>query len=273
MLGENPNLPCKPAASLPPHDACMKLALLSDLHANLHAVQACLAHARSQGSTQLAFLGDLVGYGGQPAEVLDIVMQEVAQGAWAVRGNHDEVALSPPSHIQHTGEQGAQWTHDQLQPHHLHFLEQLPLMEVHDRCLLVHASAHHPERWPYVDNSMAAERSMAAASDMAPDVRYVFSGHVHHQALYYLTPTAKLMRFVPQAGVPVPVPAHRQWLAVVGACGQPRDGDTRAMYAIYDDVATTITFHRVAYDHSAAAQAVRDSAMPEYFAQRLEQGL
>lgn len=250
----------------------MKLALISDIHSNLQALQACIAHAREHGATQLAFLGDLVGYGGDPAPVLDQIMQEVQTGAWAIRGNHDVMALSPSAQIQHVGEQGAQWTHSQLQPQHKLFLEQLPLVQTHGNVLLVHASAHHPERWPYVDNSMAAERSMAAASDIDAGVRYVFSGHVHHQALYYLTPTAKLMRFVPQPAVPVPVPVHRQWLAIVGSCGQPRDGDTRAMYALYDQGSASITFHRVDYDCEAATQAIRASGMPESFAQRLEEG-
>lgn len=250
----------------------MKLALFSDIHANVQALHACMVHAESQGATQLAFLGDLVGYGGSPAQVLDTVMQAVQDGAWIVRGNHDELALQPPSHAQHMGEQGAQWTHAQLAPVHLRFLEQLPLLSQHGNVLLVHASAHTPERWPYVENNVMAERSMHAASDIDNRIRYVFSGHVHQQSLYYLTPTAKLMRFVPQPGVPIPVPAHRQWLAIVGACGQPRDGDVRAMYALYDDSAASMTFYRVAYDHMAAAQAVRKSGMPEAFAQRLEQG-
>lgn len=250
----------------------MRLALISDIHANLQALQACMAHAHAQGVTQWAFLGDLVGYGGSPGAVLDTIMQAVAEGAWIVRGNHDEVALHPPSTVQHTGEQGAQWTHDQLTPAQLQFLEALPLLSQHGNLLLVHASAHQPERWPYVENSVMAERSMNAASDLDANIRYVFSGHVHQQALYYLTPTAKLMRFVPQPGVPIPVPLHRQWLAIAGACGQPRDGDVRAMYALYDSTAATITFHRVPYDHVAAVQAVRSSGMPESFAQRLEQG-
>ena len=252
--------------------ARMKLALFSDIHANLQALQACMAHAHAQGATQLAFLGDMVGYGGSPAAVLDTIMQAVQQGAWIVRGNHDDLALHPPSQIQHTGEQGAQWTHAQLAPVHKQFLEQLPLLSQHDKLLLVHASAHQPERWPYVENSVMAERSMNAASDLDAQIRYVFSGHVHQQSLYYLTPTAKLMRFVPQPGIPIPVPAHRQWLAIVGSCGQPRDGDVRAMYALYDSVAATITFHRVDYDHAAAVLAVQHSGMPALFAQRLEQG-
>ena len=138
--------------------------------------------------------------------------------------------------------------------------------------LLVHASADGPERWHYVADSNAAERSMAAATQIDPAIRYVFSGHVHEQALYFLTPTAKLMRFSPQPGVPVPVPPHRQWLAIVGSCGQPRDGDTRAMYALLDAGAATITFQRVRYDHMAAAAAVRASGLPAFFADRLEKG-
>ena len=250
----------------------MRLALISDIHANLQALQACMEHARAQGATQLAFLGDLVGYGGSPAAVLDTIIEAVNTGAWIVRGNHDDLALHPPSQLQHTGEQGAQWTHEQLAPVHTRFLAALPVLSQHGNILLAHASAHQPERWPYVDSSIMAERSMTAASDIDSNIRYVFSGHVHQQALYYLTPTAKLMRFVPQPGVSIPVPAHRQWLAIVGSCGQPRDGDVRAMYALYDSDAAAITFHRVAYDHLAAVQAVQRSGMPEDFAKRLEAG-
>ena len=250
----------------------MKLALFSDIHANVQALQACLEHAQQQGATQLAFLGDLVGYGASPCEVLDTVMHAVQNGAWIVRGNHDDLALTPPAPIQHIGEQGAQWTHAQLTAAHKSFLDQLPLLSQHGHLLLVHASAHHPERWPYIENSAMAERSMTAASDIDPDIRYVFSGHVHHQSLYYLTPTAKLMRFVPQPGVSIPVPAHRQWLAIVGACGQPRDGDVRAMYTLYDDSTASMTFYRVPYDHQMAVLAIQRSGMPVEFAQRLEQG-
>lgn len=251
----------------------MKLALISDIHANLQALQACMAHARTQGVTQWAFLGDMVGYGGNPAQVLDLIMEAVAAGAWAVQGNHEHAALHPPDVAAQVGEQGAQWTHAQLTQAHRQFIEQLPLLALHTPVLLVHASAHQPAHWPYVTNSTMAERSLAAAQSIAPDIRYVLSGHVHQQALYYLTPTSKLLRFTPQAGVPIPVPMHRQWLAIVGACGQPRDGDPRAMYAIFDATAATLTFHRVPYDISAAMQAIHRSGMPPAFAQRLEEGL
>ena len=251
----------------------MKIALLSDLHANRPALDACLEHARAQGAEQFALLGDLVGYGADPGPVLDRVMQLVADGALCVRGNHDDAAVAPPPQVENLGDQSAQWTHPHLSAEQRAFLAGLPLTaRMGPDALLVHASADGPERWHYVADSNAAERSMAAATQIDPAIRYVFSGHVHEQALYFLTPTAKLMRFSPQPGVPVPVPPHRQWLAIVGSCGQPRDGDTRAMYALFDAGAATITFQRVRYDHMAAAAAVRASGLPAFFADRLEKG-
>ena len=160
-----------------------------------------------------------------------------------------------------------------VKPETRDFLASLPLTaRAGPDVLLVHASADAPERWHYVTDSNAAERSMAAATQQDPAIRYVFSGHVHEQALYFLTPTAKLMRFSPRPGVPVPVPPHRQWLAIVGSCGQPRDGDVRAMYALFDEAAAHITFHRVAYDHLAEVAAVRAAGLPAFFAERLERG-
>ena len=249
----------------------MRIALLSDLHANRQAFDACLRHARAQGAEQFALLGDLVGYGGNPGAVLDLAMDLAAQGAFLVRGNHDAMALEPPLQPQTLGEHGALWTHEQLSPPQRAFLAALPLTARPDaQTLLVHASADRPERWHYISDAHAAERSMAAASALDPAIRYVFSGHVHEQALYFLTPTAKLMRFSPQPGVPVPVPPHRQWLAIVGSVGQPRDGDPRACYALFDTQAATLTFQRVPYDHADGGS--RATALPPFFADRLEHG-
>ncbi|CAM4172008.1 metallophosphoesterase family protein [Paracidovorax anthurii] len=251
----------------------MKLALLSDIHANRQALDACLAHARAQGAEQFALLGDLVGYGADPVAVVEAVMDLAAQGAPCVLGNHDAAAVEPPPESGLLGEQSTRWTHGQLAPRHREFLAGLPLMRrLGASTLLVHASVDGPEQWHYVHDSGAAERSMSAASALDPAIRYVFCGHVHEQALYFLTPTAKLMRFTPQPGVPVPVPPHRQWLAVAGSVGQPRDRDVRAMYALFDDEAATVTFHRVPYDHAAAAAAVRAAGLPAFFADRLEEG-
>jgi diadenosine tetraphosphatase ApaH/serine/threonine PP2A family protein phosphatase len=252
----------------------MRLALISDIHANRQALDACLAHARQQGVNQYAFLGDLVGYGADPAAVLDQVMALAAQGAWVLRGNHDEMALRPPptqGRDATLGAQGAQWTHEQLTLVHRDFLSALPLTLSHEEMLLVHASADHPEAWRYVDGERAAGHCLEVALSQK-QACHVFVGHVHHQTLYYQGTGRLLMRFEPRAGVPVPVSPHRPWVACVGSCGQPRDGDPRAMYALYDRSARKMSFHRVAYNHAEAAAAIRQAGLPEFFAQRLERG-
>jgi diadenosine tetraphosphatase ApaH/serine/threonine PP2A family protein phosphatase len=249
----------------------MKLALLSDLHANARALAACLAHARAAGATQFAFLGDLVGYGAEPLAVLEQVMALAAAGAWAVRGNHDAAAARAPAQVVTVEDQSSQWTHAQLADGHRAWLAELPLTVQLGDALLVHASAHEPVHWEYVDRAPLAQRCLDAAQAQW-GARQVFCGHVHQQQLWYRGADGRIAAFAPVAGVAVPLNSHRHWLAVVGSVGQPRDGDTRAMYALLDVAQGRLAFHRVAYDHAGAAAAIRAAGLPEAFAQRLERG-
>ena len=249
----------------------MRVALLSDLHANLRALDACLAHARAAGATGHAFLGDLVGYGPEPGAVVERVAALAAAGAPVVRGNHDEAALRAPL-AQQTAEQvSAAWTHARLSPPQRAFLAGLPLTATLGDALLVHASAHEPSSWEYVDRPPLAQRCLRAA-EVGWGRRQVFCGHVHEQQLYYRGADGRPHAFAPVPGVPVPLAAHRGWVALVGSVGQPRDGDPRAMYALLDLAQGRLAFHRVAYDHAGAAAAVRAAGLPEGFARRLERG-
>ncbi len=250
----------------------MKLALLSDLHANLRALDACLAHARASGASRFAVLGDLVGYGAQPAAVVRRVRELASAGALVVKGNHDELAVNLSGKARTADESGAAWTHAQLGADELQFLADLPLTAHEGPVYLVHASADAPQRWHYVDSEYRATASLNVACDDAA-IRYVFGGHVHHQTLYFRGVHQRLMRFMPTPGVAIPVLPHRRWIATVGSVGQPRDGATQAMYAMFDPDRAELTFHRVAYDHLAAAQDIRATGLPEFFARRLEQGL
>lgn len=251
------------------HDGAVKLALLSDLHANLRALDACLAHAAEAGATHHALLGDLVGYGPEPAAVLDRVMELAGAGAIVLRGNHDDAARAPAGEARTAEDLSAQWTHAQLAPAHLAFLAGLPLTARVEDALLVHASAHEPQQWEYVDRPALARRCLAAA-EADWDVRRVFCGHVHEQKLYYHGADGRLLAFAPVPDVALPLASHRSWLALVGSVGQPRDGDPRAMYALLDVPQARITFHRVAYDHAGTAAAIRASGLPQDFALRLE---
>ena len=249
----------------------MRLALLSDIHANLQALEACLAHAREQGAEQHAFLGDLVGYGADPGPVVERVMQLAGEGALVLKGNHDEMAAHPPEGNSTLGESTAWWTHQHLEPGQRDFLDQLPMTVQDERLLLVHATADDPALWRYVYDAQMAGLSLEAAGRLE-GVRYVFGGHVHRQSLYFRGADDKLIPFVPTPGVAVPMSPRRHWLATIGSVGQPRDGSPRAMYAMFDTEQTQLTFHRVAYDHHTAAEAIRDAGLPEFFADRLELG-
>ena len=246
----------------------MVLALLADIHSNLEALDACLAHARSRGAGRYAFLGDLVGYGADPAAVVDRVAGYASHGASVVKGNHDEAISGPAEYLNEAAAAAIAWSRTVLSAEQRLFLEKLPLCVREETCCFVHASAASPERWDYVDSTGAAERSARAAGTAR-----TFSGHVHHQVLYVEGANRRMVTFRPQPGVAIPLRAHRACLALVGSVGQPRDGNPAASYAIMDLEARSLTFHRVPYDNVAAARKVRAAGLPEILAYRLERGV
>jgi diadenosine tetraphosphatase ApaH/serine/threonine PP2A family protein phosphatase len=246
----------------------MKLALFADVHSNLEALTACLEHAKPQGADRYAFLGDLVGYGADPAAVLDLVEDFASKGAVVVLGNHDAAVIGKPAGpLNRPARSAALWTRSQLNDRQLAFLAGLALCETEDDVCFVHASAAAPERWTYVDSAVQAARSMRAGA-----CTYTFCGHVHEQVLYYLGASGRPMPFRPVPGTPIPLAKHRAWLAIVGSAGQPRDGNNNACYAVADLDRARITFHRVPYDYASAARKILAAGLPQRFALRLGQG-
>jgi diadenosine tetraphosphatase ApaH/serine/threonine PP2A family protein phosphatase len=212
----------------------------------------------------LIFLGDFVGYGGDPEWTVDTAIRLIADGAVAVRGNHDQ-AIGTPSETMNAEAQAAiEWTRDRLSAGQRRFLAGLPLaLEEEDR-LYVHSEASRPARWHYVQATPDAARSMIATS-----AHVTFCGHIHTPGLYSMSATAKMTSFVPVSGVPINLLKGRQWLAVLGSVGQPRDRNPAAAFALYDTVAREITYCRVPYDVEAAAQRIREQGLPLWLAERL----
>lgn len=246
----------------------MKLALITDLHANREAVTAVMAHAREQRAQRYALLGDFVGYGADPGWTVDLVRELVAQGAVAVFGNHDAAVVSgaSPSMIP-DARHVVEWTRSHLDQAQLDFLAALPVSVTEGDILFVHANAWAPTEWAYITGRSDAVRSMHAT-----DCRYTFCGHMHPPMLYHLTGTGKSGDFTPAPGIDIPLSAQRRWLAIPGSVGQPRDGNPAACYAMFDTALRTLTFHRVPYDVEAAGAKIIAAGLPPQLAHRLADG-
>jgi len=246
----------------------MKLAIITDLHANREAVEAVFAHAQTQSIERYVFLGDFVGYGADPGWVVDRVREHVERGAVAVKGNHDAAAVmgAQPTMVP-DARAVVTWTHGQLDAEQLAFLAALPLTAVEDDRLYVHANAFAPAEWGYIHGRLDAVRSMQATA-----CRLTFCGHVHEPQLYHLSATGKAGEFAPTPGVAIPLSAQRHWLVVPGSAGQPRDNNPAAAYATFNTVSNDLCFHRIPYDHDAAAAKVLAAGLPVRLAQRLQDG-
>ncbi|MCZ8077079.1 MAG: metallophosphoesterase family protein, partial [Paucibacter sp.] len=237
----------------------MKIALISDIHSNAQAFAAVLEHAQAQGVSDYALLGDFVGYGGDPAWVVDKVAELVAQGAVAVMGNHDAaVVQGSSSTMREDARLAVEWTHARLNPAQLEFLSKLPLSITREDRLYVHANAFDPAGYEYIQGRLEAMRSLHAT-----ECRYTFCGHMHEPMLYHLSLTGKAGEFTPAEGVSIPLLPNRQWLTIPGSCGQPRDGNPAACYAIFDSAASELSFVLGAYDAEAAADQIRGAGLPE----------
>jgi len=245
----------------------MRIALMADIHANRLALEACLDHARSIGADHLVFLGDYVGYGAQPNDVLERVMAETARGAIAVAGNHDQAVANDRDAMTPDAETAMAWTRGQLGPEARDFLASLPLRFEDGPRLYVHASPQTYPPWIYIREGRDARRALEASR-----AQMVFCGHTHLPALHGITATGQLVSFEPVPSVPVPLPPHRRWLNVVGAVGQSRNGDPAAAYALLDTDRAEITHFRVPYDVEAAAVAILEAGLPPSLAARLRKG-
>ena len=243
----------------------MRQAILSDVHSNLEALQTCVAHARDQGATHFACLGDCVGYGADPVPTLDLLRS--LPHLILIRGNHDE-ALFADEMIDVPGiREALDWTGIQLAPVHCDLLENAPYIHTLGEATYAHASAHEPQAWEYLRRPEQIRDCLAAT-----ETRVTFIGHVHVPMVFCLTAADTLREHNPISGVPVSLLPGCRYVVNVGSVGQPRDGNNATCYVLYDSDAGAITCFRLPYDYLAAAAKIRAAGLSEHFAERLEHG-
>lgn len=233
----------------------MKIALISDIHSNLQALNAALSDIDDRRIEQIYCLGDIVGYGGSPNECLDLVRQRVSA---VVLGNHDQAAVNPSDadYFTKPGKIAAEWTNKALTEENRQFLTALPFTAERGACTLVHASPKDPRDWEYVSSMDAARVQFAHFT-----TRICFIGHTHVPAL--CGEDLKTFKFK----------KNMRFLINVGSVGQPRDGHPHLSYGIFDTDAWSYENVRIPYDIRAAAEAIMSNGLPAVLAKRLSQGV
>jgi diadenosine tetraphosphatase ApaH/serine/threonine PP2A family protein phosphatase len=241
----------------------MKYALISDIHANLEALEACFRVIDAEGVDVVACLGDIVGYGASPNECIELVRE---RADFVVIGNHDAAVAgtTETEYFNPDARSAVLWTRDALSPENLAFLRQLPYTAEMDGTLLVHASPSAPREWLYVFNVRDAAAEFAAFQQ-----RICFFGHTHFPGFFLQSGGALSVKPPPRATLR----DGDRALINVGSVGQPRDGDPRSGFAFYDDRTGVAEIRRVFYDIERVRGRILDTPLPKSAAERLVWGM
>ena len=239
----------------------MRIALFSDIHANLEALDAVLADSAAQSCDSHICLGDIVGYNADPVACVEKIQSLVCP---VVKGNHDQDSSNDSSldMMNSNAATAIRWTREQLSPEQRTWLARLRLVRQIQDFTVVHSTLDQPTSWNYVTNKFDA---MASFSYQVTPV--CFYGHTHVPRIFV---SDNRVHEVP--GESVVIEAGSKYFLNTGAVGQPRDGDWRASYCIYDTDRKTVHFRRVEYDIQTTQAKIIAAGLPEFLAERLAQG-
>lgn len=241
----------------------MKIALLSDVHGNLEALQSVLRSITRQHVDRVLFLGDIVGYGANPNECIEAV-RETADVILA--GNHDWAAIgkSATYSFNPVALAAIRWTENRLQPQHRAFLAALPLQYATDDFLCVHATPQHPEAWGYIID----EDDAAVGFEHFPQ-QACFTAHSHYPIIFVRDKTGMPWS---ENKMEIKLREGLRYIINSGSVGQPRDGNPQASYGIYDGDSREYRRVRVSYDIEGAQKKILGAGLPAFLAARLSLG-
>ena len=243
----------------------MRIAVLSDIHGNLHALEAVLGALDAEAPDAVWCLGDLVGYGPRPNECCALVE---GRADLCLIGNHDLGVLGrlDLEDFSYDAAASARWTAEVLEDGPRKYLESLEPEAAHDGFALYHASARDPV-WEYVLTPFAALASFAVS-----DARILLVGH-SHVALAFKLADQRLETTIASGGTELDLSGEGRWILNPGSVGQPRDGDARAAYLVIDGGAERAGYRRVEYPVERTQEEIRERGLPAPLAERLAHGL
>ncbi len=246
----------------------MRYLVLTDIHANLEALESCLSDARDRNCDQTLVLGDLVGYGADPNAVIDrvIALKPLA----IVRGNHDKVAcgVEQAEGFNAVAKSAARWTLEVLTPRNRDWVAALPQgpTQVDDLVEICHGSPFDEDA--YIFDELDAVRALKVST--RPICLF---GHTHYPVTFELADeTIESIGSSPASEMRVQIRDGCRYLINPGSVGQPRDGDPRAAYAIVDTSERRVELFRAKYPVDAAQAKILEAGLPEVLAQRLAVG-
>ena len=239
----------------------MRIALFGDIHANLEALEAVLTDAAEQGCSDHVCMGDIVGYNADPSACLE----RVRENDWpVVKGNHDEDASGDHSldNMNPVAALALRWTRDQLTSEQRDWLRTIRMVRQVEDFTVVHATLDQPQSWNYVTNKFDAMSNFSYQF-----TNLCFHGHTHVPRIF-----VRDSRVTEVEASSIVIEPGMKYFINTGSVGQPRDGDWRACYVIYDIPTKTVTFRRLEYDLATTQEKIRAAGLPEVLAERLAEG-
>lgn len=241
----------------------MTVALISDIHGNLEALESVLEDIDGRGVSAVYCLGDVVGYGPDPAPCLHRVAEHCDI---MLKGNHEQYAVDgiPEKQLSEMAQVSALWTREQLGDSERAIIDRFEVSRQLADILLVHASPFEPESWHYVLDEREAERAFEST-----DCDLCFFGHTHLPTTFAQIGDGSVRARIGHDFDPEP---DIRYLINVGAVGQPRDRDPRACYVTFDTEQRAVQYHRVDYDIDATQGKMRRADLPGLLVDRLKVG-
>jgi len=238
-----------------------KYAILGDIHANWEALTAVLADAESQGVDTYVCVGDIVGYNANPAECLEKIRSLCVA---VVRGNHDHYVSHDEclEDFHPLASNVIDWTRKQLSREQIQYLKNLRFSRMVDGFTIVHSTLDMPEKWGYVIDALDADANFNYQTSSV-----CFHGHTHVPVVF-----ERQGRVVRSSFTTFNTTLGRKCFINTGSVGQPRDGDPRASYVIYEPSARRVDLRRIEYDIATTQRKIIEAGLPERLARRLEQG-